>query len=232
MRATLVERLVLVACVACLAFCGPDPQKFVLSTDGTTLSAVGTEPLSKIIPVDRTVKVGDGNQSNLLYYDWNARQLWLLSPESPNIFRMVGSYVFTDGLVPKSIISVSTIANDIVLVQLHVDPTNSWFALWNTRAKHVQAYFASEFACDESGTHIAYIVGPPHFGSGNAEVFVNGRTIAILTVKNYWHIRWDSPSGTFVLFNDQQEMIHLESFRIHPNKYDNSRNGLTNAVGK
>jgi len=196
--------------VACLADCATDSeQRFTISADHTKLVAIDNGLPGETIPVDHTVSIENGTKVTLLHYTTDRRELRLFSSQPHEMFRSVGRHLFDVGLAPTGITSTSDIGDGVILVQLHVDPTNSWFAVCNTRTRDVRAYFAADCACDKSGANVAFIAGQPHFGSDTASVFINGRAVAVLAAKNYWHIRWDTRLGSFVLFNEQKESIQL-----------------------
>jgi hypothetical protein len=172
----------------CLTSCDASSQKFTISADRTKLVAIKDTSSNNSIPLDRTVIVKNGNQTTILYYDADRSELRVFASESANRFRLVAAHVF-EMPEPTSIIDASYVGDGVILVELHLDPTNSWFALCDTNAKRIQAYFGEAFACDESGTQIAYITGLPHFGENDASVFVNGRLVAKLVARDYWNIQ-------------------------------------------
>jgi hypothetical protein len=195
-------------CFLCLASCDANSQKFTISTDHTTLVASKDKSSNNSIPLDRTVSVKNGNQSAILYYDADRSELRVFVSKSANTFRLVAAHVF-EMPEPTCIIDASYVGDGVILVALHLDPTNSWFALCDTNANRVRAYFGEAFACDESGTQIAFITGQPHFGENDASVFVNGCLVAKLVARDYWNIQWDKQLTGFVLINSKQERIRL-----------------------
>jgi hypothetical protein len=192
------------------------PDIYVLSSDHTRLLPRGGPSSQGTVRLDQEhlATAEDGNQHVLVHYA--ADQLRVFVRQSELTYRLAANYRFDDEMTaPTCVLEAHAVGSGVILVQLHCDPSNSWFALCDTRTGHVRTYWASAFACSQSARHVAYISHQPHFGTEDAPapVYVDGHVKAVIAAKDYWDIRWDKQLSAFILFNQKGEQIVLSSDR-------------------
>lgn len=183
-----------------------------MSADHTQLVKVNGDGSKAIVPLDRAKIVKNGNQTTILFFDYalDRPELRVYGSDSADRFQLVGTCPFDEmATEPNSIVDARDVGDGVILVELHVNPSDSWFVLYDTRAKHLRPYLATAFACNPGGTQVAYIGWQPHWGGGPASVYLNNHVVGTIIAQDYWGIRWNKQLGDFLLFNKQGEGLRL-----------------------